>query len=50
MMEQTSIADGSDEASPYAERGWQYEIRDPAVARDQMPGEQANAIEKNPNK
>src|SRR5687767_6543838 len=39
-MKQTSIADGSDESSPYAERRRQYEIRDSAVARDQVPYEQ----------
>ena len=39
-MEQTSIANGSDKAGPYTERGWQYEVWNPAIARDEMPYEQ----------
>ncbi len=40
MMRQTSIADGSDKASPYAKRRWQNEIWDPTEARDEVPDEQ----------
>jgi len=37
MMKQTSIADGSDQSRPYAERGWQYEVWDPTEARNEVP-------------
>lgn len=40
MVQQASIADGSDESSPYAERRRQYEIRDATKARDDVPYKQ----------
>jgi hypothetical protein len=42
-MEQTSITDGANEAVPYTHWGWQNEVRNSAIARDQVPGEQENS-------
>ena len=40
MVWKAAVVDRSEKTRPYADRGWQYEIRNPAVARDEMPHEE----------